>query len=383
MLRWLEDWYSINDPVWHSVVLPALLSTSLISLAPNVILLAFPSIRSAQEPQNQQEQQLTSPVSRFLSLGQAVAAGGLLGDVFLHTLPHASAFAGHGHSAKKDDDPGLWLLLGFTIFFATDLLIRSMHPHSHSSSSSSSDDKQSHGHSHHHHSVITQQGLSSLVVLNLVADALHNFTDGLAIGVTYAASASTTTTSTSTTTWTDSLYAASSLRELLLVVVKNRGVMASLSVLFHEIPHELGDYCSLLRGGFTKTQAILTQFCTAIAAFCGTLVAIRISTSNQHDKMGDGPGANHLLWITAGGFVYLSATTILPEVLNDGTTVRFRLAQFVAFGCGIAFLYAVSLLEEHDHEHHHDHHHHHHEEHDQTLQHDHQNHDHAAHHGEL
>jgi zinc transporter ZupT len=56
--------------------------------------------------------------------------------------------------------------------------------------------------------------------LNLVADSLHNFTDGIAIGASFAS---------------------------------GRGLAYAtfLSVIIHEIPHELGDFTILLQSGMT------------------------------------------------------------------------------------------------------------------------------------
>jgi zinc transporter ZupT len=129
----------------------ALLSTGLISLAPNLILLLFPNYASGE-----------GGASKFMSLGQAVAAGGLLGDVFLHALPDAGA---NGETA------GLWVLLGFTTFLVADVVIRTLdeargHSHSHGKASSSADAKQHHDH----------LPRKSLALLNLAADCMHNFT---------------------------------------------------------------------------------------------------------------------------------------------------------------------------------------------------------------
>jgi zinc transporter 7 len=104
-----------------------------------------------------------------------LAFGGLLGDVFLHTLPSATG----GVEAVE-----LMVLLGFTLFLMVDMLIRSLgggHSHSHSHTDEVHDEKKPNGQH-------THQGTprKSVVVLNLVADALHNFTDGLAIGASFA-----------------------------------------------------------------------------------------------------------------------------------------------------------------------------------------------------
>jgi zinc transporter ZupT len=134
--------------------------------------------------------------------------------------------------------------------------------------------------------------------------------------------------------------------------------------------HPPGDFATLIRAGYSTRQAVETQFLTAIAAFLGTLIAI----FTVHYSKANSVNSNHgerLVWITSGGFIYLAAVTILPEVLTDeppfkgntGTSmwalVYFRTTQALAFLTGIGFLYAVALLEDHDHtHHHHDHSHH-------------------------
>lgn len=167
------------------------------------------------------------------------------------------------------------------------------------------------------------------VLVSLTGFLPHHLTDGLAIGASYAAQKHVSLS--------------------LVSLLTSRGGLASLSILFHEVPHELGDFCSLIRAGYSKRQAIAAQFFTAIAAFVGTLVALSVA---------EGWASDALLFVTAGGFVYLAATTLLPEVLEDSqSTAWFRLAQIVSFCIGIGFLYVVSLMEEHEHDGHHHHNH--------------------------
>ena len=130
--------------VAQNAIVAAFSSTALISLAPNVLLLLFPRFASGEGH--------NSPA---LSLGQALAAGGLLGDVFLHVVPHS----GGSHGV------GLWILLGFSVFLLTDMVMRSMGG----------------GHSHHDHGKTKEEGKqsdkatkTSTILLNLTADALHN-----------------------------------------------------------------------------------------------------------------------------------------------------------------------------------------------------------------
>ena len=79
--------------------------------------------------------------------------------------------------------------------------------------------------------------------LNLLADSLHNFTDGIAIGASFASG-------------------------------QGLAMATFISVIFHEIPHEIGDFTILVQNGLSKQEAIKAQFLTAIAAFGGTAVGL-------------------------------------------------------------------------------------------------------------
>jgi hypothetical protein len=146
--------------VSQNAVIAAFSSTALISLAPNVLLLLFPNFASG-DGQNH------SPI---LSLGQCLAAGGLLGDVFLHVVPHN---AGGGH------DVGLYILLGFTIFLIVDMIMRSIsgsshshnhqHGHQHNEKKKNNDDDNDNGNDDD-----DSKSSSATIFLNLTADALHN-----------------------------------------------------------------------------------------------------------------------------------------------------------------------------------------------------------------
>lgn len=115
-----------------------------------------------------------------------------------------------------------------------------------------------------------------------------------------------------------------------------------------------GDFCTLVRAGYSTRQAILAQFFTAVAAFIGTATAIAVSADNRLEEP--------IILFTAGGFIYLAGTTILPEVLNEEgggnyeskpTVGLFRFAKLVAFCVGILFLSMVDWLNGDDHHHHH------------------------------
>ena len=297
--------------VSQNAVIAAFVSTALISVAPNVLLVLFPQYASGEGLES---------ASALLSYGQAIAAGGLLGDVFLHTIPHSMA-----HDAEI---MGLYILVGFCIFFIIDVLVRSSseghsHSHSHSHQSSNNNDNDN-PHDHQKHQVTATN--TSAIILNLLGDSLHNFTDGIAIGVSFASS------STSNNSDSGNM----SISQLLA----SRGGIATLSILMHEVPHELGDFAVLVKNGMSKRQAILAQFGTALAAMVGTLLGLRL-----HEFAGD-----KLIYITSGGFLYLATVTIMPELLQEegtsqSSTVRFRILQLLCFAAGIGLMYLVTLLE--------------------------------------
>lgn len=61
--------------------------------------------------------------------------------------------------------------------------------------------------------------------LNLAADFTHNFTDGLAIGASFLVSPAV-------------------------------GAVTTLTILLHEVPHEIGDFAILVQSGCTKKKVI-------------------------------------------------------------------------------------------------------------------------------
>lgn len=174
---------------------------------------------------------------------------------------------------------------------------------------------------------------------------MHNFTDGLAIGASFSVTQipHSATSNSSFPSWTT------------FSLLKSRGGLASISVLLHEIPHELGDFATLVRAGLTRNTAIGAQFLTAAAAFLGTAFGL------FSGRIIEGLGHDVLLPFTAGGFLYLACVTILPDVLETNVSMPMRLLQVGSFLLGVAFMYGVALLEEMEAsnhgEHHHGHHH--------------------------
>lgn len=70
------------------------------------------------------------------------------------------------------------------------------------------------------------------------------------------------------------------------------GATTTLACFAHEIPHEIADYSILVRSGFTKKQAMQSQFLTAIGAFvsnkrscCARLLPVELRFNICHNLL--------------------------------------------------------------------------------------------------
>lgn len=135
--------------------------------------------------------------------------------------------------------------------------------------------------------------------LNLIGDGLHNFIDGVVIAVSF-------------------------------VVSLKLGIVTTLAVIFHEIPQELGDFGVLIYGGFTKQKALVYNFIFALTAMIGAIVGYFISDVATGFS-------NFILPLTAGGFIYIATSDLIPEIHKESNLKRSTLA-FVAFLLGIIFM---------------------------------------------
>ncbi|RXN17013.1 zinc transporter Slc39a7-like protein [Labeo rohita] len=281
-------------------------ATLLISAAPFLILFLIPVQSNTDQHQN------------LLKVLLSFASGGLLGDAFLHLIPHALG-AAHGHMMSV----GLWVLGGIVAFLVVEKFVRLLkggHSHSHShaapkakDSDGEDDDKKrekkggKEKNSEKKPAKKTVEKSSDIKVsgyLNLAADFTHNFTDGLAIGASFLVSPAV-------------------------------GAVTTITILLHEVPHEIGDFAILVQSGCTKRKAMCLQLLTAIGALAGTACSL----------LAEGVGAAATAWIlpfTAGGFVYIATVTVLPELLVGRSSFWQSLLEILAllFGVGMMVLIA-------------------------------------------
>ncbi|KAF7644331.1 hypothetical protein LDENG_00224040, partial [Lucifuga dentata] len=310
-------------------------ATLLISAAPFLILFLIPVQSNSDQHQN------------LLKVLLSFASGGLLGDAFLHLIPHAlephshhgdedhghshdseeSHDHGHAHGAAHDHmmSVGLWVLGGIIAFLVVEKFVRLLkgghgHSHGHTHSHAASKAKESDGEEEEkeekkeekedkEQKVTQKEEKKSTDIkvsgyLNLAADFTHNFTDGLAIGASFLVSPAV-------------------------------GAVTTITILLHEVPHEIGDFAILIQSGCTKRKAMCLQLLTAVGALAGTACSL----------LAEGVGAAATAWIlpfTAGGFVYIATVTVLPELLAGRSSFGQSLMEILAllFGVGMMVLIA-------------------------------------------
>lgn len=148
-----------------------------------------------------------------------------------------------------------WALVGIMAFF---LLERAVHWFHH--------------HQHEHSEEITKP-IGPLIILG---DTLHNFIDGAAIAITF-------------------------------LIDPAIGAVTTLAIAAHEIPQEIGDFGLLLKLGYSRKKVVLYNVLSACAALAGAaltyIIGLRIESALPA-----------LLAITAGFFIYIATSDIIPEI---------------------------------------------------------------------
>lgn len=134
-------------------------------------------------------------------------------------------------------------------------------------------------HWHHCQNDHCQEHKKVLGLQNLAGDALHNFIDGLII--------------------ISAFY-----------IDFNLGLITTASVILHEIPQEISDFGVLIYSGFSKTKALYYNLISALMAVLGTIIGYFLIIKIEQI-------AQWLIPITAGGFIYIAASDLIPEINKE------------------------------------------------------------------
>jgi len=157
---------------------------------------------------------------------------------------------------------------------------------------------------HHCHEVDCHQDSKHIVTLNLVGDSVHNFIDGALIAASFNIS--------------------------YLV-----GFTTTIAVILHEIPQEIGDFGIMLHHGLSIKKTIFYNFLSALTSVLGVSLIYLLNLDFS----------TYLLPITAGGFIYLAATDLIPELHRHDTKISNSIIQLICILTGLALMYCLLFLE--------------------------------------
>ncbi len=195
-----------------------------------------------------------------------VSAGLLLTVATTHLLPESF------HSGADPFLLGWVLLAGIMGFFLLEKLALLHHTHHH--------EGDAHHHHHGHDAHEARRGGWPI----LIGDAFHNFGDGVVIAAAF-------------------------------LVDVHLGVTATLAVMAHEIPHEVGDFMILLNAGFAKRKAFVFNLISGMSAVAGGAVGYFVLETMQ----GLLPYA---LLVAAASFIYIALSDLLPEMMRRSSLRR-------------------------------------------------------------
>ena len=141
--------------------------------------------------------------------------------------------------------------------------------------------------------------------MNLIGDAIHNLIDGLILAASF-------------------------------VVSLGLGVSATIAIAFHEIPQEIGDFGVLVYGGYSRRKALTLNFAVALTAVVGGVVGYFISGLVENV-------VGFLLPFAAGGFIYIAATDLVPEIKKE-VDLKKSITTLLVFAVGIALMWLTKVI---------------------------------------
>lgn len=130
----------------------------------------------------------------------------------------------------------------------------------------------------------------------LVGDAFHNATDGLVIAASFLSSFPI-------------------------------GIAASISIIAHEIPQEVGDFAILLHGGYTRRKAFFLNVLSSLSTLPAAILAyfaLEIMRS----------AIPYVMAFSAASFLYIALADLYPQ-LHEQIGFWYALRQFLLMLAGI------------------------------------------------
>ena len=161
----------------------------------------------------------------------------------------------------------------------------------------------------HCHVPTSREHVHPVAVMNIVGDAAHNFMDGVIIASSFLAGIPV-------------------------------GITTTLAVILHEIPQEIGDFGILIHKGMSPSQALMLNFLSALTSLAGAVLTLWLGATTEHF-------VQYLIPVTAGGFLYIAGSDLIPELHHHGEDDKPAIAvgQFAMIVLGVLVMAALTFLE--------------------------------------
>ena len=204
-------------------------------------------------------------LERIIFLLVSFAVGAMLGGALLHLIPESYETLGEGPQT------GLLVLAGVVAFFILEKFLHWRHQHGAPEALAGAT-----GHSHGHGHVLEGGTVAPFALVNLVGSVAHNVIDGAIVAASYMVSLQT-------------------------------GLVTTFAVMLHEIPQEIGNFGVLVYGGYSPRRALFYNFVAGLGGLVGAGLVLLLGTGVEGL-------ADWLLPITAGAFLYIAGSDLIPEL---------------------------------------------------------------------
>ena len=154
----------------------------------------------------------------------------------------------------------------------------------------------------HHHHEEDKNSAPTQGWLFLVGDLFHNVVDGIALGTAFLIDIST-------------------------------GMIATVALISHDIPLEVGEFGVQLRSGFTKKQIITRNLLSSSTILIGAITAFQFGSSIEVTL-------GYLYGAIAGFFIYIALSDIVPTIHSSETKRFGPQTGFLMFGLAFGLVIA-------------------------------------------
>lgn len=211
-------------------------------------------------------------LDRILIYLVAVSTGAIFGGAFIHLVPRYANSFGYTHLT------GLAVISGIAV---SHLMEKVFHWHCHR----------------------LDHDIKPFTYMIMAGDSFHNVIDGILIASSYIASTSA-------------------------------GIAATIAVILHKVPKEVGDFATLVHGGFTPRKALGFNIGVGVFMFLGAGITILASDFQNAESF--------LIPFTIGNFVYIAGTDLFPEIKEEEE--HNWVLSFAALLLGVSLMYSIVLI---------------------------------------